>query len=118
MSKMFGFILFLSSFSVWAEEAIPASAPAMSGQLIMLAGFLGIFYFLVWRPQSKRAKTHQQLLQNLTAGDEIVTTGGLFGKITTLEDQFVSIEVAKGIEVKVQKHAVAQTMPKGTLKSL
>ena len=102
------------SMPVMADEAVQ---PAMSGQLIMLGGFFVIFYFLVWRPQSKRAKAHQQLIQNLKEGDEVVFSGGVLGKVNRISDHFVTLGVAEGVELKVQKQAVVALMPKGTIQS-
>lgn len=86
--------------------------------LMLLVGFVAIFYFLLWRPQSKRRKEHQALMTGLSKGDEVVTAGGLVGRITKIEDDFVKLEVAKDTEFRVQKSAVGATLPKGTLKSL
>ncbi|GHB11141.1 preprotein translocase subunit YajC [Modicisalibacter luteus] len=95
-------------------------APAGGGmaQIIMLVGFVLIFYFLLWRPQSKRAKQHKQLINGLTKGDEIVIGGGLIGRVTKVNDEFIAMEIAEGTEVNVQKNAVAAVLPKGTLKSI
>ncbi|SHE40461.1 protein translocase subunit yajC [Modicisalibacter ilicicola DSM 19980] len=95
-------------------------APAGGGiaQIVMLVGFVLIFYFLLWRPQSKRAKQHKQLISSLSKGDEIVIGGGLIGRITKVTDDFISMEIAEGTEVSVQKNAVAAVLPKGTLKSI
>ena len=86
--------------------------------LFLLVGFVAIFYFLLWRPQSKRRKEHQALMAGLNKGDEVVTAGGLVGRVTKVEDDFVKLEVAKDTEFRVQKSAVGATLPKGTLKSL
>ncbi|TDX31549.1 protein translocase subunit yajC [Modicisalibacter xianhensis] len=95
-------------------------APAGGGmaQIIMLVGFVLIFYFLLWRPQSKRAKQHKQLINGLSKGDEIVIGGGLVGRVTKVNDEFIAMEIAEGTEVNVQKNAVAAVLPKGTLKSI
>lgn len=121
MKKVMGLLGFvvLVSAPVWADAA-PAAAsdlgsPAMS-QGILLAAFGVIFYFFFIRPQSKRAKEHQQLLSNLAKGDEVVTTGGLLGKITRITDNFFMIMIAEGVEVSVQKNAIALTVPKNTMK--
>jgi len=86
--------------------------------LMLLVGFVAIFYFLLWRPQSKRRKEHQALMSALGKGDEVVTAGGLVGRVTKVEDDFVKIELTKDVEIRVQKSAVGATLPKGTLKSL
>ncbi|RCX31821.1 preprotein translocase subunit YajC [Thioalbus denitrificans] len=101
-----------------------AQAPAGAAQEPSLLGFLPlvvifiVFWFLLIRPQQKRAKEHRQMVENLAKGDEVVTTGGLLGRITKLGENFVVVEIAEGIEVKVQKQMVASLMPKGTSKSL
>ena len=77
-----------------------------------------IFYFLLIRPQSKKAKEQKQMVQALAKGDEIVTNGGVLGKITKVGDNFLSLEVADGVQLKIQRHAVATLMPKGTIKEL
>ena len=103
--------------SAWAE----ASAPPPGGDLMSLIPlvllFL-VFYFLLIRPQTKRAKEHRKMIDALAKGDEIVTNGGLLGKIIELGDNFIVIEVAPNIEVKLQRHAIAVVMPKGTIKTL
>ncbi|TBW59079.1 preprotein translocase subunit YajC [Marinobacter halodurans] len=88
------------------------------GQVIFFAGFILIFYLLIWRPQSKRAKEHKNLMSGLSKGDEVVTSGGMAGRITKVTDDFIVIEVADNVEVKVQKVAVAAALPKGTLKDI
>ncbi|ATJ81415.1 preprotein translocase subunit YajC [Halomonas beimenensis] len=89
-------------------------------QIVMLVGFVLIFYFLLWRPQAKRAKQHKQLVSNLSKGDEIVIGGGMLGRITKVSDdsEFLTMEISEGTEVNVQKNAVAAVLPKGTLKSI
>jgi len=77
-----------------------------------------VFYFIIWRPQSKRAKEHRDLVSSLAKGDEIVTNGGLIGKIVKVEDQYLVIEVADKVQLKLQKGAVSAALPKGTIKSI
>jgi len=86
--------------------------------ILFLGGFVLIFYFLLWRPQSKRRKEHQTLMTSLSKGDEVVTTGGIVGQIKKVEEDFLKIQVAANLELRVQKSAVSATLPKGTLKSL
>ncbi|WP_416361429.1 preprotein translocase subunit YajC [Marinobacter sp.] len=88
------------------------------GQVIFFAGFILIFYFLIWRPQSKRAKEHKNLMSSLNKGDEVVTSGGMVGRITKVSDDFIVLEVADNIEIRIQKVAVAGALPKGTLKDI
>ncbi len=77
-----------------------------------------IFYFLLIRPQLKQAKRHKQLIAGLAKGDEVVTSGGLLGRIKEVGDNFIRVEIAKETEVKIQKQAVSTVLPKGTLKNL
>lgn len=99
----------------------PAMAQAGSGgggltALIFPIALIAIFYFLLIRPQAKRAKEHKQMVAELGKGDEIVTQGGLLGRITDVGDVFVSVDIGEGVTCKVQKNAVAQVVPKGTIK--
>ena len=77
---------------------------------------LVIFYFLLIRPQAKRAKEHKQMVAELDKGDEVVTQGGLLGRITDLDEGFITLEINDSNQVKVQRSAVVQVVPKGTLK--
>jgi preprotein translocase subunit YajC len=102
--------------SAYAQSASPQGGG--SSFLIMMVLFFAIFYFMLMRPQMKQAKEHRKLLENLSKGDEVVTSGGLLGKITEIGDNFIVLEVAKDTEIRVQKHAVSALMPKGTMKGL
>jgi preprotein translocase subunit YajC len=75
------------------------------------------FYVLLIRPQNKRAKEQREMLSKIAAGDEVATTGGILGKVTDVGDQFLTLEIASGVSVKLQKFQVAQVLPKGTVKS-
>ena len=99
-------------------QAGGAQEGSIVGALLPLILFLGIFWFLLLRPQQKKQKEHKAMVEALKKGDEVVTNGGLLGRITEVGDMFVSVEVSKGIEVKVQRGHVAQVMPKDTIKSL
>ena len=100
--------------SAYAQDA--AQQPSALAQFLPLILIFIVFYFLLIRPQMKRAKEHKALVGALNKGDEVVTNGGLLGKITDLNDSFVTLELAKGVEIKIQRHAIAQAMPKGTIK--
>lgn len=101
-----------------------AAAPAQPGggmeMLIMLLVFGLVFYFMIYRPQAKRVKEHKSLMSALSKGDEVLTQGGLVGKVTKVSDEkdFVVISIAENTEVTVQKAAVSAVLPKGTMKSL
>ena len=97
--------------------SMPPGGPGGITMPLMMVVFVVIFYFLLIRPQQKKAKEHQALITKLATGDEVVTTGGLLGKVVEVGDSFLTLEVADGVRVKVQKFQVAQLMPKGTLKS-
>ena len=105
------------------SDAYAQAAPAAS-QGDPLLSFLPlilifvVFYFLLIRPQTKRAKEHKQMVEALAKGDEVVTSGGLLGRITEVGDNFLSIEIANGVQVKIQKTAVSTLLPKGATKNL
>lgn len=101
--------------TAWAQGA-PAQQSNPFGLIIMMGLFFVIFYFMLIRPQSKRAKEHRAMMAALAAGDEVVTGGGLLGKIVDVSDNMVTLEIADGVRVKVQKVQVTGLMPKGTLK--
>ena len=105
--------------AAYADAAAPAAGPAGTGfEWIFLVGFLVIFYLMIWSPQAKRAKEQKNLLGNLQKGDEVVTNGGIAGKIVKVSDDFVVLEVSDTVELKFQKGAIAATLPKGTLKAI
>ncbi|ADC71812.1 preprotein translocase, YajC subunit [Thioalkalivibrio sp. K90mix] len=95
-----------------------AAGGGMIEFLIMILIFFAIMYFLIIRPQSKRAKEHRSMVESLSKGDEIVTNGGVAGTITELGDNFIKVDIANGVNIAVQKQSVQQVMPKGTLKDL
>jgi preprotein translocase subunit YajC len=99
----------------FAQGAAPSQG-AQLAPLLMMVVFLVIFYFLLIRPQQKKAKEHQAMLAKLAAGDEVVTAGGILGRVAEVGDTFVTIEIADGVRIKVQKFQVNALMPKGTLK--
>jgi preprotein translocase subunit YajC len=94
-----------------------AGGPSMLNSLLLPALLLVVFYFLLIRPQSKRAKEQREMLSKVAVGDEIATTGGILGKVTEVGEQFLSVDIADGVNIKLQKFQVAQVLPKGTVKS-
>lgn len=109
------------SFFIPAAVAQTAEGAAPMGggfEWIFLVGFLVIFYLMIWRPQAKRAKEHKNLIGGLTVGDEVVTGGGILGKIKKVTDEFIVLEVGDGQELKFQKGSVVAALPKGTLKAI
>jgi preprotein translocase subunit YajC len=104
------------------NSAHAQAAGATGGQSIVSAMMLPIlllvvFYFLLIRPQNKRAKEQKEMLSKVTAGDEVATTGGILGKVVEVGDQFLTVEIAAGVSIKLQKFQVAQVLPKGTVKN-
>ena len=99
----------------WAQAAAPASDPWIS--MLPLVIIFVVFYFLLIRPQQKRQKEHKDMVAKLAVGDEVVTAGGVLGKVTSVGDSFVEIEIADGVLIKVQRHTIGALMPKGTMKN-
>ena len=99
-----------------AAPAAPFGSDLMAF-LPMIAIFV-VFYFLLIRPQQKKAKEAKAMLEALTKGDEVVTAGGVLGRIAKLGDQYVTVEVAPNTEITVQRGAISQLLPKGTIKAL
>ena len=106
---------FISTASAQAAGAGGGQSGLFS--MLMFVPLLAIFYFLIIRPQNKRAKEQREMLSKVAVGDEIATTGGILGKVTEVGEQFLSVEIADGVNIKLQKFQVAQVLPKGTVKS-
>lgn len=105
---------FLVSPALASESA---GAPPGLDIFFLIALFV-VFYLLIIRPQMKRQKQHRRMVSELESGDEIVTTGGTVGRITKVGDGFLDVEISSGVVVKLQRSAVSQVLPKGTLKDL
>jgi preprotein translocase subunit YajC len=112
-------------FSVFISSAIAQTAPAAAAGGDMQSSLMGmlplvlmfvVLYFVMIRPQMKKAKEHKAMIEALAKGDEVATAGGILGKVTKLGDSFVDIEVAAGVEVHLQRSAVVQVLPKGSIK--
>ena len=102
-----------------AMAAEPASGSASGySSIIMMVLFAVVFYFLLIRPQSKRQKEHKNMLASIQKGDEVVTSGGILGKVNKITDSFIVLNVGNNVEMKFQKHAVTATLPKGTIKAV
>jgi preprotein translocase subunit YajC len=102
--------------SAYAQAAGGAQPNAFL-QLLPLVLIFVVFYFLLIRPQAKRAKEHKAMVAALAVGDEVVTSGGILGRVTETGEQFLTVEIAEGVRVKVQRHTVGAVLPKGTLKT-
>jgi preprotein translocase subunit YajC len=104
--------------SAYAQAAGGAGQQNVFGPgLLVPVLLLVVFYFLLIRPQNKRAKEQRDMLSKIAAGDEVATAGGILGKVVEVGDQFVSLEIANDVTVKLQKFQIAQVLPKGTVKS-
>ncbi len=103
-----------------AHAQAAGAAPQGGGLsfLIMPIILIAIMYFLMIRPQQKKAKEHKALLEALSKGDEIVTQGGIAGRITKVGDDFIGVSIADNVEIQMKKEAIAVVLPKGTLKTL
>ena len=86
--------------------------------LFLLFGFMILIYFLMIRPENKRRKTHQEMLASLDLGEEVVTAGGLLGKISKISDQYIELSISDNIKIRVQKTSISTVLPKGTLNSI
>ena len=98
-------------------QAAPASDPGFIGFLPIILMFV-LLYFLMIRPQMKRAKEHKQMVEALQKGDEVITSGGVLGRITKIGDAYIGVEIAPNTEISVQRASVQTLLPKGTLKSI
>ncbi|MBM87655.1 MAG: preprotein translocase subunit YajC [Gammaproteobacteria bacterium] len=102
----------------YAQEAGQPPGTSLTYNLILFGGMFFLFWLILWRPQSKRAKEHQELVSGISKGDEVMTSGGLLGKVTRVQDDYIAIEVADGVELKLQKSSVAAALPKGTINQI
>ena len=119
------FALFSGVYTMdWLISTASAQAQGAPGQPSALMQFLPlvlifiVFYFLLIRPQTKRAKEHRAMVAALETGAEVVTSGGILGKVVELGEQYLTVEIANGVQVKVQRQTITQILPKGTLKSV
>lgn len=99
-------------------EAAPAAQGGGFGPIIFLIAILAFMYFLVWRPQQKKAKDHRNLVAGVVVDDEVLLSSGIVGKISALYDQYIAVNVGNEVIVTVQRAAVAAVLPKGTLSTL
>ena len=100
-----------------------AAAPAQAPQggfsfLAMMAVLVFFMYFILWRPQSKRAKEHRDLINSIAKGDEVMTAGGILGTVSKITDQYIILSLNENTEITVQKSSVTNVLPKGTLKAI
>jgi len=108
---------FFVSNAYAAESSAETQGGGMS-LLIMTVIFLAFMYLLIWRPQSKRAKEHRNLMSSLAKGDEVVTAGGILGRISKVTDSYIVLALSDSIDITIQKSSISNVLPKGTLKSI
>lgn len=105
----------------FAAVASTSAAPAQGDGLysmFMIAAIFVLMYVMMIRPQNKRAKEHRDLVAKLQKGDEVITNGGILGKVLSLDEQYIKIQVSEGVDIAFQRGAISAVLPKGTLKSL
>ena len=103
--------------SAHAQSLGGAGGQSILSALMLPVLLLVVFYFLLIRPQNKRAKEQKEMLSKVATGDEVATTGGILGRVVEVGDQFLTVEIAPGVNIKLQKFQVAQVLPKGTVKA-
>jgi preprotein translocase subunit YajC len=104
--------------NAYAQAAEPVATSSLLGSIWPLLIMFPVMYFLMIRPQQKRAKEQRDLMDGLAKGDEVVTAGGILGKVTKINDTYITIEIAANTEIVIQKNSITTLLPKGTLKSL
>ncbi|MDF1678396.1 MAG: preprotein translocase subunit YajC [Legionellaceae bacterium] len=111
---------FISDAMADAADAAGAAAPQGDGtfSLVMIGVIFVLFYFMLIRPQNKRAKEHRELINKIEKGDEIATASGILGRVVQLDEQYLKVAIAEGTEIMLQRSAVSAVLPKGTLAAL
>jgi len=104
--------------SAWAQAAGGGGQGDGYMSMIMIVLMFAVLYFLMIRPQMKRAKEHKSMIDALQKGDEVVTAGGLLGRVSKLNENYATLEISNGVEVQVQRPAVQLVLPKGTIKNI
>jgi preprotein translocase subunit YajC len=107
---------------MWISSAYAQGAGAPPGgemmNLVLMVAIFGAFFFLMIRPQMKRAKEHKAIIDGLQKGDEVVAAGGLIGRVTKVGENYVTVEIANNVEIQIQRPAVQLVLPKGTIKNI
>ena len=102
--------------NAWAQAAEGTGAGSVLTTLLPLVLLFALFYFMLIRPQHKRQKQHREMVAGIQKGDEVATTGGTLGRVSAVNENFITLEIAKGVEIKLQRHAISTMLPKGTIK--
>jgi len=108
--------VFISSAFAQTAPAAAGSTPSMLTQMLPLVLMFVVLYFIMIRPQMKRQKEHKAMVEALAKGDEVATAGGILGRVSRVNDATIGLEIANGVEVQLQRSAVVQVLPKGTIK--
>lgn len=103
--------------NAWAQGGTGGGGQSVLPSLLLPIVLIAVFYFLLIRPQQRKQKEHRQMVDALSNGDEIVTGGGVLGKVSDVGEQFVTVEIADNVKIKIQKQTIAAVLPKGTVKS-
>ncbi len=101
----------------WAQAPAAAQGGGIESILLIVAMF-AVMYFLMIRPQMKRAKEHKTMVDALQKGDEVITAGGILGRISKVDDQYITVSIASGVEIQAQRSAIQTVLPKGTIKTI
>jgi len=101
----------------WAQASASPAGGGIESILLIVVMFV-VMYFLMIRPQMKRAKEHKTMVESLQKGDEVITSGGILGRITKVDDQYVTVAIAAGVEIQAQRPAIQTVLPKGTIKTI
>lgn len=109
-------LLLLSPAIASAEQA--AGQPSIWNSVFFLVAFIFLFYFMLIRPQSKKQKEHQNLVSGISTGDEVITSGGILGKVVKVSEQFIVIAVADNLDITIQRQAISASLPKGTISNI
>lgn len=112
--------LFMSSaFAAAANEVTNTGAhPDATFSWVMMIAIFVVFYLLIIRPQHKRTKEHRALIAQIKVGDEVITLGGMLAKISAVDEQYIKVTIADGVDIKLQRSAISSVLPKGTIKSV
>ena len=104
--------------TAYAQDAGQAQQPSLAYNLLLFGGMFFLFWWILWRPLAKRAKEHRDLVSSISKGDEVMTSGGLLGKVTKVNDEYIAVEISDGVQIKLQKSSVAAALPKGTINQI
>lgn len=108
-------------FFISDAYAAAAASPSISDSttsLLMMAGIFAVFYLMIIRPQTKRAKEHRDLVNKIKTGDEVIAAGGIIGEIVKMDEQFVTLSLQQGVDMMIQRSSISAVLPKGTIHNI